>query len=365
MQRVLFSESSRHVGGQELQLLAQAVGLQARGIESRILCRADCQLTERATEKGIRVLNIPFRNSFHLPSIAAVHRELRSFRPDALLCHSGHDANTGALAARLMTRRPVLLRARTYQHGVPRAFSYNTLFDRTLLPSEALRSQLLLNSGIDPTRLHVLHPGIDFDGIVAAARLPLTKEVAESIGELPQRRIVHAAMLRPEKGHLLMLDVIAALQGKYPDIAYVIAGEGEMREPILNRAKSLGISHRVALLGLVTPIPALLQHATLVVMPSSYEPLGMSQIEALALGIPVVASRVGGIPETISDGTTGLLAAPDDSGAWVDAIDRALATPEQMQAMAKRGSTDVRRRFSMSSNLDGLLEHITAGRLPQ
>lgn len=100
-----------------------------------------------------------------------------------------------------------------------------------------------------------------------------------------------------------------------------------------------------------------LRLGTLVVMPSSYEPLGMSQLEALSLDVPVVASRVGGIPETITDGVTGLLAPPDDVAGWLAAIDHALSAPEKMSAMARSGNIDVRARFSLQANLDLLLEH--------
>lgn len=358
IRRVLFSESSPNIGGQELQLLTQAAGLQARGVESMILCRAGSRIETVAAERGIRTIAIPFRNSFHLPSIFAVRRVLNDFRPDAVICHSGHDANTIAVAARIARHRPVLIRARTYQHGLPHAWTYNHLFDRTLVPSQQMRQLLLAHPGIDPARIHVLLPGIDFAQIAARAAMPLPDHVVRAVAGLPGRRLVHAAMLRAEKGHLLMLDVIAGLQDKYPDLAYVVAGEGPERARIIARAAELGITRRVALVGMVEHAPALMRDATLVVMPSLYEPLGMSQIEALSLDVPVLASRVGGIPETVSDGVTGLLAPPEDRAAWIAALDRALSAPDQMRAMARAGNADVRARFGLQTNLDQLLEHI-------
>ena len=131
-----------------------------------------------------------------------------------------------------------------------------------------------------------------------------------------------------------------------------------MRERILSRTTELGITQRVALVGMVEPVSALMRLATLVVMPSSYEPLGMSQIEALSLNVPVVASRVGGIPETVSNGVTGLLVPPEDRAAWIAAVDRALSAPDEMQAMARAGNADVRTRFGLQHNLDQLLEHM-------
>jgi glycosyltransferase involved in cell wall biosynthesis len=364
IKRVFFTESSPNVGGQELQLLAQASGLAARGIDTRVLCRPGSRIAEVARTQGLPVVPVAFRNSLHPPSLAAVRSLIARATPDAIVCHSGHDANTIALAARLRFsgRRPALLRARTYQHGLPHAWTYNHLFDRTLVPSEELRHRLLAHDRINPAKIHVLRVGIDFDAIAEQSTQPLPEAIAQALDALPPRRLIHAAMLRPEKGHLLMLEVIAGLQARHPDLGYVIAGEGVMRQAIVERAAALGISHRIALLGMVRQVPALLRRATLVVMPSSYEPLGMSQIEALSLDIPVVGSRVGGIPETIQDGVTGLLAPPDDVSGWIAAVDRALSSPGQMAAMARAGNVDVRARFGMQTNLDQLLAHIRACR---
>jgi glycosyltransferase involved in cell wall biosynthesis len=108
----------------------------------------------------------------------------------------------------------------------------------------------------------------------------------------------------------------------------------------------------------VRELPPLYVRSEVVVMPSFYEPLGMSQIEALGLGVPVVASRVGGIPETVHHGRTGLLAAPGDMDAWTDALTWALEHRAEMRAMATAGRADVRQRFELAKVLDELASHL-------
>ncbi len=360
VRRVLFSESSPNLGGQELQLLAQATGLSERGIETLILCRVNSRLATVAAARGIATVAIPFRNSLHLPSIASVRRVLQSFRPDALICHSGHDANNGALAARLLPDRPALLRARTYQHGKPNAWTYNHLFDCTLVPSNEMRQRLLANRTIDPQRIHLLYPGIDFAAIARRSQEALPAAIAQALAALPRPLIVQAAMLRPEKGHALMLNVLATLKQRGQIIGFAIAGEGELKVQLQQQVERLGLGQQVAFLGMVDNIPAVYTRAALVVVPSSYEPLGMSQIEALSLGIPVVVSEVGGIPETVRHQETGLIARSGDGAAWTAAIERALTTPEAMRALAQAGSADVLRRFGLQTNLDQLINHIAA-----
>jgi glycosyltransferase involved in cell wall biosynthesis len=122
-------------------------------------------------------------------------------------------------------------------------------------------------------------------------------------------------------------------------------------ETLYRRASNEGLGQYVLFVGMVTQLPALMLHAELLVMPSLYEPLGMSQIEALSHNIPVVASRTGGIPETVEDMRSGLLAEPGDVDDWLAKLSWALEHPEAMRAMAAQGNINVRARFCISENL--------------
>jgi glycosyltransferase involved in cell wall biosynthesis len=361
-QRILFSESSPNLGGQELQLLQQMVALRARGIAVRLVCRADSDIHRAAMELGLEVELVPFRNSLHLPSIRRIVKLLRSWRPEVVISHSGHDANNCAIAARLAQPRPLLVRARTYQHGIPHAWTYNWLSDLTIVPSREMRERVMQNRKVRAERIHILYPGQDFATIAANALQPLPETVERWLVEHPGRVLVHAAMLRGEKGHRFMLDVIAKLLPDFPDLRYVIAGEGPERAAIEQKVRDLRLEEHVFLAGMVQPVAALLKRATMVIMPSLIEPLGMAQIEALSLGVPVVGSNTGGIPETIAHQQTGLLAEPGMLLAWQQAIAWGLEHYEQMQAMAAVGKADVLNRFSIEANIGKLLQLITGAR---
>lgn len=356
--KILFSESSPNLGGQELQLLQQMTALQQRGVAVKLACRPSSGIYQAASERGIEPEPVAFRNSLHLPSILRIRRLLQAWRPDAVVSHSGHDANVCGLAARLVRHRPRTVRVRTYQHGIPHAWSYNWLADLTLVPSQEMRARVLRNPRIVPSRIHLLYPGLDFAQIARDAQQALPDGVATWLAQHPGRLIAHAAMLRPEKGHMAMLDVLARLLPRFPGLRYVIAGEGEQRTAIEQRATALGIAQHVCLAGMLQPVAPLLQRAQLVIMPSLIEPLGMAQIEALSLGVAVVASKVDGIPETIVADQTGLLVAPGDVAAWVDAIGWALEHPERMAAMAAAGRSQVMEKFSIEANIARLLKLI-------
>ena len=245
---------------------------------------------------------------------------------------------------------------RTYQHGLPHAWTYNRFFDRTLVPSEEIRRRLLANPRIKGERIAVLRPGIAFADLEARSKQALDPGLEQTLARFPARRLTHAAMLREEKGHLFMLEVLARLRQRFPDLCYVIAGEGELEQTLRSKAKVLGLEANVCFAGLVLNLPALYVRSELVVMPSLYEPLGMSQIEALGLGIPVVASRVGGIPETMEH----LLVPPGDTEAWTQALAWALEHRDEMRAFAAAGRADVRRRFELATVLDELSFHLNA-----
>ena len=358
--KILFSESSPNLGGQELQLLQQMTALQQQGVSVKLACSPVSGIERAARDRGLDVELVRFRNSLHLPSILRIKQLIKSWWPNAVVSHSGHDANVCGVAARLARRRPRMVRVRTYQHDIPQAWTYNHLADITLVPSEEMRARILRNPKISAEKIHILYPGLDFASIARDAQLALPESLAAWLAQHPGRLLVHAAMLRPEKGHLYLLDVLVRLLSRYPDIRYVIAGEGEQRSAIEQRVRTLGLEQHVFLAGMVQPVAPLLQRAHLVLMPSLIEPLGMAQIEALSLGVPVVASDVDGIPETIVADHTGLLVAPGDVAAWEHALTWALANPQSMAAMAAEGRESVIKKFSIESNITRFLSLIQA-----
>lgn len=374
MTPIFFSESSKNIGGQELQLLEQAVGMKAKGYTPYVLCRPGSRIAQEAQRLGLNVEWVPFRNAIHPPSVLKLASLLREHKPVAVVCHSSHDANLCSITVHALARigllkpRPTLIRMRTYQPGPAKAFTYNQMFDQTFTPSQALKDQLLQNSGVLPDKIGVLYPGIDFDSIAAAAAQGLPADLDARLNDLQQRPVIaHAAMFRIEKGHSFMLQVVKALLPRFPNLLYVAAGEGETRQTIETEIQRLGLGRHVVLPGMLNPVAPLIRRADVLVMPSSYEPLGMSQIEALGLGVPVVVSNVGGLPETVQHGITGYVCpaphAPGALDAWLEALASALADPIKARDMAALGRQTVLARFGKQSNIDSLLGTIQSPRL--
>ena len=360
IRRLLFTESSPNLGGQELQSLQQMTALARRDIDVRLACRPGSRIRDAARALGLDVFTVPMRMSLHPPSILALRRLIADWRPDAVISHSGHDADNIAVAARLVSPRPRRIRMRTYLAGQAKAWHGNLLSDLTLTCSAALRAAVLANPRINPERVRVLYPGLPLDRLAAEVRSPLPAPLDAWLDKHRGPVLLHAAMLRPEKGHALMLSALPELLKKHPTLRYVIAGEGELQERLAASIRVMKLGGQVCMAGLVSPLAPLYRRAELLVMPSSYEPFGISQCEALSLGLPVVASRTGGIPETVQHQQTGLLVEPGDRLAWVAAVNWALEHRAEMSRMAEAGRLFVEKNFSIEANVTHLLAEITA-----
>ncbi|TGS14941.1 glycosyltransferase family 1 protein [Mesorhizobium sp. M2E.F.Ca.ET.209.01.1.1] len=355
---VIFTESSPDIGGQERQLLIQMRSLRASGIDVVLACRPNSRVGALAATMNIRTVTLPFRNGADPRTIIGLYRLIAAMRPAACFCHSGHDTDNLAIAARLFGRnRPRLIRSKAYLAGKISEYSYNYFLDVTFTPSKYLRSKILSNSRVDPKRIEVIYPGVDFEKLDAECYLDLPSDLSHWIERKRGTLIVQVGMLRKEKGHLMMLDAIAKLRSRWPALHFAIVGSGPEQESIKQRAIELGLYDQIWM-GELPSVAAILKKADLVVMPSFVEALGLAQVEAAGLGIPIVASNIGGIPETISHLETGLLAEPNanDFAQW---LDHALSHPDDMRTMAHRAQADVRSRFSIENNASALKSLIT------
>ncbi len=359
---ILFLESSKNIGGQELQLLQQMQELNKLGYEAKLLCKPGSRVYDFAIHQELNVELIGFRNALHLPSIFAVVRQILTFRPAALVCHSGHDAIIGSLAARLIGFfgvKPKVVRMRTYQPGIPSSFTYNYLFDKTYTPSEHLRKKILANKNIQDDRIGVLYPGIDFSKLNTVSS-DLPNHLSQWLSDRPGPIVCHGAMLRGEKGHEVILKALPEVIKHVPDIRYVIAGEGPEESNLKRLVAEFNLEDHVFFLGMVSPIAPLLKISALAILPSLMEPLGMFQLESQYLEIPTMASDVDGIPETLIHQETGLLVPAGDVSSWAQNIIWALTNIEVMKSWAKAGKTYVSDKFSMSNNTKELVKIINS-----
>jgi glycosyltransferase involved in cell wall biosynthesis len=180
----------------------------------------------------------------------------------------------------------------------------------------------------------------------------------EEYGMEPGSQIVGVvARLEPEKGHPTLLEAWPAVLRSVPDAYLLIVGEGSRRDALEALARDLHIAHRVVFTGRRDDVPAVTAALDVAVLPSYREAQGLSILEALALSRPVVASDVGGIPEVITDGVTGLLVPPHDPDALAAAIARLLRDHPYADTLGRAGHDMVHDRFDIGTMV-GLVQQI-------
>lgn len=165
-------------------------------------------------------------------------------------------------------------------------------------------------------------------------------------GVRPVRTILTVANLRKEKAHDILLRAAALLAPSHPDLTFVIAGDGPRAAELRALSAALGLSQCVRFLGHVEDVPALLGGAQAFVLPSISEAFPNAAIEAMAAGLPVVASAVGGLLDLVDHERTGLLVTPSDPNALAGAIEMLVANPARAARLGAAAREDVAQRYS-------------------
>ena len=220
-----------------------------------------------------------------------------------------------------------------------------------LCASEAIR-QMLIEQGIEASRTITVHEGIDLAHVAAAPPvsvheaywLPHNAPLAGAIGAL----VGH-------KGHRYLIDAAAQVVREVPDARFVILGEGDLRASLEKQIADLHLEKHVILGGFRPDVLSLLKGFDFFVMPSVTEGLGTSLLDAMACAKPIVASRVGGIPEVVVDGKTGILVPPKDPDRLAQAIVRMMQDRALAASMAEAGYARVTERFTVERMVEETL----------
>jgi glycosyltransferase involved in cell wall biosynthesis len=178
------------------------------------------------------------------------------------------------------------------------------------------------------------------------------------------RLVVSVASLYPVKGHRYLLEAVAALSNRFPDLHVAIAGRGQLHESLQELARSLGLEGRLHLLGLRSDVANVLAAADVFVLPSLAEGLPFALLEAMLAERPIVASDVGDMGSVLAHGKAGLLVKPGDAAQLAAAIERVLADPDEARVMAQRACrrADAEYRVErMTSRYEALYRSLLSG----
>jgi glycosyltransferase involved in cell wall biosynthesis len=343
------------MGGQERRVLAESVGMRDRGHDVSIVTPEDGDLASRAREAGLDVIPMPFRRSWLPANARSLASLVRRLQPNVVNSHSSADSWTAALARRMGPRPGALVRSRHISARVKPGPLHRFLYgqaDYVVTTGESVRRDLA-ESGLFPLDRSISIPtGVDLDRFRPdPGRRAEMRRVLEITAEGPVLGVV--AYLREDKGHAILLQAMPEILRNCPDCSLVVVGDGPQREHLEALARHLQIEAAVRFVGLREDVASVLCAFDVFCLPSvRNEGVPQSILQASAAGLPVVSTAVGGIPEAVVHGVTGLVVSPGDSGALARAIGGLIADPELRHRLGNAGGEHVSASFSVQRMLD-------------
>jgi glycosyltransferase involved in cell wall biosynthesis len=251
-----------------------------------------------------------------------------SDRHTILHAHDGHAHALADIAGRLTGARVVVTRRMATPITAPRRYGRAAA---VIALSSAIAEQVAA-AGVTAPRIHRIPPAVDLAALEPPP--PWPDALPRPSDEAPL--VVAIAALTREKGIDVLLEAAALLRLDWPALRWLVLGEGDERTALRAQRHALGLDRVVELPGHVARPEGVLSRATVAVQPSRHEGFGSVVLEAMALGVPVVASAVGGLPEALAGGG-GVLIPPNDPAALARTVAELLGDPERRVAIAAVG----------------------------
>jgi glycosyltransferase involved in cell wall biosynthesis len=354
--RVVLAESGRAVGGTERVVWELATRLSGSRYDVVVWLSSDPGVDELAHElagRGIAVERVrEVESRWDWKGMFDTWRRLRKLKPSLLHIHHVWPSADRYLPS--LARNAGVPHVVVTEHivGRPNSDAQRTLKRMELIDADAVTAvsaavgdSLVKDYGVARQRVRVVPNGADLpddDG-----EWPEARTIRAEMGTGMFRPLwVCAARLEEQKGHLVLLDALTRVRQMGLDFVVALAGEGSRRAALESRTEALGLSARVRFLGQLEDVGPWLTAADLVVLPSLWEGLPLTLLEAMARARPVVASAVGGIPEAVEDGVHGRLVPPADPEALANALAEMHRKPDAARQMGIRGAERVRERFT-------------------
>jgi glycosyltransferase involved in cell wall biosynthesis len=348
--RVLHVDPERAFGGGEVQVLALVRELARRGHASTLAADPAGALARVAAGEGLATVPLRVANHFDLRAGLALRRLAAGH--DVVHFHTAR-AHALAPLCRAPGRRLVVTRRMDYvPAGGPYVrFLYNRAVDVVIAISEGVRAALV-RAGVHADRIRVVPSAVDLTRVAAP---PGARDALRASWRVrPEHVLVLVpGALEPRKGHMVLLAAAARLHPEAPPLRYVFCGAG--REEAALRRAAAGLDDTVTFAGFRDDIGACLAAADVVAMPSLMEGLGVAALEAMAAGLPLVGSRVGGLAEAVVHGETGLLVAPGDAVALAAALAHLARNAELRARLGEAGRRRALERHTVAQMAESTL----------
>lgn len=349
--KILYVHGVTAFGGAERDLVSIIRELDRERFTPLVACSDQGPLLRELAQQGIQTAIIPlppWRKTksllSRLPSVSQLYRLLVKEHIQLVHINDMWWVPQGYWASRL-AKVPCVAHIR--QELEPRRIRQYRLRDlRILLAVSGRVKQQLEHGGVEPERIKVLYSGLT---VSQRDRCVSGEAIRERYGIQPDQPVIGTvAHLFPRKGYEYLLTALVKVRETIPSVKCLIVGHGdqEYTAQLQGLMRNLDLDETVLFVGNQADVWPYIEVMDIMVLPSIMEGFGIALLEAMALGKPVVATHVGGIPEVVEDGVTGRLVAPRDSASLALEILSLLGDPEKRQQMGQAGITRVKEMFT-------------------
>jgi len=360
---VLHIVEDMKIGGLEKVLASIVLGLDKSNYQPEVWCLSEGgEMADALMNQGIKVEILNLQTYYNPLNIARLAVLMKKRRFHILHAHGYYASTFGRLSA-LLAGVPIIL---THVHSTYFNYSKRNLrvekflshfTDKVICVSKAVQSFVIGTEKIREGKTCVIYNGVDLPFSDPAADEFLRIRSNLGIGHHEIVLIV-VASLKPLKGHLFLFNALHDVSKNFQDFRLLVVGDGPQREELESRAEKLGIASRISFTGVREDVPKLLRISDIFILPSvEREGLSMAVIEAMASGLPVVSTFVGGISEEVENNTSGLLVAPNDDKALADALNTLIMDKNLRKRMGEKGREIYVRAFThrkMMSDIEAL-----------
>jgi glycosyltransferase involved in cell wall biosynthesis len=343
------------VGGTQRQIVHLAQGLDRRRFAPEVLYfRNRSDLVDELEASGVSVTQVPRSGRLDPVFLLRLVRLCRARRPDIVHCFAFAGELWGAVASMLSGQGRLITSVRgTYEWYSPaewrvKRWTASRSF-RLVANSRAGAAYAEPRLGLAPGSIHVVYNGVSLPGLgLRASSSSLRRELGLAVDDVVA---LFVGRLVDHKDLPTLIEAMSRLAQSMPSLLLLVAGDGPLREPIEARIAARRLGERVRMLGLRRDVGELMAAADFIVLPSVREGMSNVLLEAMAGTRPVVASRVGGNPEIVEDGVTGLLFRAGDATALATQMRRLALDPSLREQLGRAGRTRVEQAFSMESTV--------------
>jgi len=340
-------ESLDTIGGMERIVAELANGLNRHEFEVEIWCIHKAgRFAHDLQKQGLTVREFKINNYYNPLNIAKLAAALRKSQADVIHTHMYFASTIGRIAGKIAGIKIIFTHVHSsYEHYNPRNLFIEKILSKmthkVICISNNVRDFVINVEKVDPSRVVIVYNGISL--VKVSPRGEIREAFRVSEGDII---ITMVANLFENKGHKVLLKALSLLVERYGDIKCWIIGQGPLRQELEEYVQQLNLSQRIVFWGERYDVPQLLSASDLFILSTiRREGLAISLIEALAYKVPIIATKVGGIPEVITDKVNGLLIAPNEPFLLASAIEELLNNPDESYQYAQTGFKRFKNQF--------------------